>query len=324
MKRIISLILITILLFGVCIPVRAQAAAADSQAGTVKAVGGLNVRAGASTGTSILTTLSNGSYVTLMSKSGSWWRVEYGNGLYGYCHADYIVNAGGTAATVNTDPSGLNVRSGPGTSYSRIGGLSRGYTVIVLSTSGGWSRILYSGTKTGYVSAQYLKSQSSDATGSSGKSAISLSVPSFKQNDSRWSWVTIGTSGKTMEKIGCATTAIAMMESYRTGTTIYPDAMAQKLSYTSSGSVYWPSHYVTVTSSSGYLEAIYAQLKQGKPVLFGAKNSSGTQHWVVITGFTGGSLTAANLTINDPGSNTRTNLQQFLNAYPTFYKYFYY
>ena len=63
----------------------------------------------------------------------------------------------------------------------------------------------------------------------------------------------------------------------------------------------------------------------GTGVLFGAKKSGGGQHWVVITGFTGGSrLTADRFTINDPGSNSRTNLQQFLNAYPTFYKYFYY
>lgn len=135
----------------------------------------------------------------------------------------------------------------------------------------------------------------------------------------------IGASGKTMAQIGCATTAIAMMESCRTGTTIYPDAMSKKLSYTASGNVYWPSNYTVVTNGSGYLSAIYDQLKLGKPVLFGAKNTYGSQHWVVITGFTGGnSLTASSFTINDPGSNSRTNLQQFLNMYPTFYKYFYY
>ena len=116
-----------------------------------------------------------------------------------------------------------------------------------------------------------------------------------------------------------------MMESYRTGTTIYPDAMSKKLSYSSSGNVYWPSHYKVVTSSSNYLSGIYNQLKSGKPVLFGAKKSSGSQHWVVITGYTGGiSLSASGFTINDPGSNTRKTLQQFLNEYPVFYKYFYY
>jgi hypothetical protein len=156
-------------------------------------------------------------------------------------------------------------------------------------------------------------------------SKISLNVPSFKQTDTRWANVKIGASGKTMADIGCATTAIAMVESYRTGSAIYPNEMAKKLTYTSSGSVYWPSHYTVVTTSAGYLEKIYNQLKSGKTVLFGAKKSSGGQHWVVITGFKGGSsLTTDGFTINDPGSNTRTTLKQFLSAYLKFYKYFTY
>lgn len=317
MKRILSLALSAVLLLGaVIMPMKANAATTTSKAGVVStASGSLNVRAGASIGASVVASLKKGSYVTLISKSGSWWKVEYSSGRYGYCHADYITTVAGTAATVKTQSTSLNVRSGAGTSYARIGSLAKGETVLVLSNSGGWSRILYSGTKTGYVSAQYLSS--SDA-------AISLSVPSFKQTDSRWANVTIGSSGKTIAKIGCATTAIAMMESYRTGTTIYPDTMSKKLSYTSSGSVYWPTNYKTVTSSAGYLPMIYELLKQGKPVLFGAKNAHGSQHWVVITGFTGGSISASNFTINDPGSNSRVTLQQFLSAYPTFYKYFYY
>lgn len=301
-------------------PLRAEAATASSKAGAVTTSSGpLNVRASASSGASVVATLKKGSYVTLIGKTGSWWQVEYGKGQYGYCHADYITIVEGTPVTVKVSDS-LNVRSGAGTSYSRVASLYNGETVLRLSTSGGWSRVLYHGTKTGYVSAQYL----SGSTDTGGYSAVSLSVPSFKQTDSRWANVTIGSSGKTMAKIGCATTAIAMMESYRTGTTIYPDAMSKKLSYTASGSVYWPSNYTTVTSSSGYLNAIYSKLKEGKPILFGAKNASGSQHWVVITGFTGGSLAAGNFTILDPGSNSRTTLQQFLNAYPNFYKYFYY
>jgi hypothetical protein len=116
-----------------------------------------------------------------------------------------------------------------------------------------------------------------------------------------------------------------MMESFRTGTTIYPDAMMRKLKYTPSGDLYWPGDYITVTDGSGYLSGIYARLKQGKPVLFGARNAYGKQHWVVIRGFSGGnSLTAAGFSIHDPGSTSRVTLQQFLDAYPTFYKYFYY
>lgn len=321
MKRSISILISALILLS-ALAIPAIAADGTSQAGQVSVSwGSLNVRASASSSGSLLTSLSKGSYVTLISKSGSWWQVEYAAGKYGYCHADYIKTLSSTAAAVRVSSS-LNVRTGPGTSYARSGSLYSGATVLVLSTSGGWSRILYGGTKTGYVSSQYLSAGSSGS--SSGYSSLSLNVPKYLQTDSRWAGVTLGSSGQTMAKIGCATTGIAMMESYRTGSTIYPNAMAKKLKYTSSGSVYWPSDYTAVTSSSGYLSRIYELLKAGKPVLFGAKNRYGSQHWVVITGFTGGSLSAGNFTINDPGTSSRTTLSQFLADYPTFYKFFHY
>jgi len=302
-----------------CAFVPVKAADMSSAAGAVTTASGtLNVRAGASTGTTVVATLKKGSYVTLISKTGQWWRVEYGKGQYGYCHSNYITPVAGTPVTVNTNVSSLNVRSGPGTGYSKTASLAKGETVIRLTTASGWSRILYHGTKTGYVSATYL------AEAAAGYSPISLRLPNFKQTDSRWAAVKIGTSGKTIAQIGCATTAIAMMESYRTGKTIYPDVMSRQLKYTAGGSVYWPSHYVTVTNTSGYLRRIYDLLQQGKPVLLGAKNTAGGQHWVVITGYSGSTLRADSFTIHDPGSQSRTNLQQFLNAYPTLYKYFYY
>lgn len=296
---------------------RAEAATLSSKAGAVTTSGtSLNVRSQPSSGSSVVASLRKGSHITLISKSGSWWKVEYAKGQYGYCHGDYITIIQGSPVTVNTSSGALNVRSGPGTSYGKTGSLARGEAVLLLTTSNGWSRVLYHGTKTGYVSAQYLSGY---------YGAVSLSVPNFKQNDSRWASAVIGTSGKTIKEIGCATTAIAMMESYRTGTTIYPDAMARKLSYTATGNVYWPSHFTAVTGSSGYLSGIYNRLKQGKPVLLGMRNAYGSQHWVVVTGFTGGAeLTADRFTIHDPGTWSRTNLQQFISAFPTFYKYFYY
>ena len=323
MKRILSIILtLVITLSVVVIPIKSYGATLTSQAGLVSVSSGvLNVRKSASTSSAIVATLSRNTYITLISKSGDWYYVEYADGKYGYCHSNYIKLDSGKTATVKTSSTSLNVRSGAGTNYAIKDLLPKGEIVIILSTANGWSKILYNGNQTGFVSSQYL---STSAT-STNYAKISLSVPSYKQTDSRWANVKIGTSGKTIGQIGCATTAIAMIESYRTGTTIYPDAMSKKLSYSSSGNVYWPSNYNAVTSSSGYLSKIYEKLKEGKPVLFGAKKSTGTQHWVVITGYSGGeTLTPASFTINDPGSNRRTNLQHLLNEYPTFYKYFYY
>lgn len=294
----------------------ADAASASKAGAVTTGSGSLNVRTQPSTGAAVAGSLKKGSYVTLHSRSGDWWKVEYDKGRFGYCHADFITVVQGTPVNVKVGSGSLNIRSGPGTQYDRIASVYAGEQVLKLSTSGGWSRILYHGTKTGYVSSQYL----SDYYG-----PISLSVPNFKQTDERWAEKTVGTSGKPFSRIGCATTAVAMMESARQGRTIYPDLMSQQLRYTPAGDLYWPSHYTASTEPGGYLERIYQTLGQGKPVLLGMKNTYGAQHWVVVTGFTGGSaLTAEGFTIHDPGTYSRRNLAQLRGVYPTFYKFFTY
>lgn len=319
MKKILSLFLVSLMLFGLVeFTVRADASS-DIKAGAVNITSGsLNVRKSASTSSAVVGSLSKNSVITLMSKSGSWWYIRFGRYSYGYCYASYIKTVSERNAVVNTSWGNLNVRSGAGTSYSVRDRLPKGEKVIILSQSGNWAKILYYGNKTGFVSSNYLKTQQS------GNKSIYLNVPSFKQTDARWASVTLGSSGKTIAKIGCATTSIAMMESYRNGYNIYPDTMSKKLRYSSSGSVYWPSDYKVTTDKTDYLEKFYALLQQGKPVLFGSKNYYGSQHWIVITGFKGGTLTASNFIINDPGSNSRTTLGQFISAYPQFYKYFSY
>ena len=314
-RRILCILFFVFVL--ILLPLETNAATGSSNAGAVTVSSGyLNVRSAASSSAPKVTSLKKGSYITLIEKTGSWWKVEYDKGKYGFCHADYITIVQGKPVTVKTSGGSLNVRSGPGTAYGRAVSLPKGEVVLYLYTTGGWSRILYHGSKTGYVSAEYLSNY---------YRAVSLKVPGFKQTDSRWADTLIGTSGKTMAKIGCATTAVAMMESYRTGSVITPDAMASRLKYTSSGSLYWPNHYTAVTEKHGYLSAVYTKLQQGKPVLLGASNAYGGQHWVVITGYSGGTdLLPESFLIHDPGSSYRSNLQHFLEAYPSFYKYFYY
>lgn len=319
-RKILTFALTFVLLLSIS-PKKVSAAQMDSHVGAVTTKSGsLYVRKAAGTDSPILASLKKGSYVTLISKTGNWWKVEYDQNRYGYCYGEFITPVEGKPVQVITpDQNVLNVRSGPGTSYSRIATVNHGEIVMLRSTANGWSRILYNGTKLGYVSSQFLSDSAA-----SGFSPIGLSVASMKQTDSRWASYPLGTTGGTIGTIGCATTGIAIMESYRTGSTIYPHEMAKKLTYTSGGSVYWPVHFKVVTSREGYLENIYKLLQQGKPVLIGAKTNGGGQHWVVIKGFSGGSLTASNFIIEDPGTYTRTNLQQFFNAYPNFYKYFCY
>ncbi|MDD3832948.1 MAG: SH3 domain-containing protein [Oscillospiraceae bacterium] len=329
-KKVLSIFLtavITISLF-IAWPSKSSAAAAGSTAGTVTITSGvLNVRSGSSTGTTIIAQLARNSHVTLLSKSGSWWKVEYAAGKIGYCSSSYIkLVSGSFAAYVAVSSGNLNVRKGAGASYAIKGGLQNGKGVVVLSQQNGWSRILYNGIQLGFVSSAYLKVFGSHPPAPSSLSypAIKISVPSYKQTDSRWSYVKIGSTGNTIASVGCLTTALAMSESYRTKTTVYPNTMASRLNYTAGGAAYWPSNY-SFSFNAAYLNTLYAQLKAGKTVLFGAKNSYGSQHWVVITGYTGGdTLTPSGFTVNDPGSSSRTTLQHLINYYPVFYKIAYY
>lgn len=62
--------------------------------------------------------------------------------------------AGNTIGYVATDV--LNVRSGPGTGYSRVGQLGYGTNVSIIETTGEWHRINWNGGTTAYVNLNYI------------------------------------------------------------------------------------------------------------------------------------------------------------------------
>lgn len=117
----------------------------------------LNVRSKPSTSGEKLASLSKGTEVRLIEKSGDWWNIEYAKGKTGYCSASYIkVKEGTCGGYVNTKSSGLNVRKGPGTSYDILSSLKKGDYFLVLSESEGWCRIEFGEGKEGYVSSKYV------------------------------------------------------------------------------------------------------------------------------------------------------------------------
>ena len=312
MKKFISVLFCGILFISISANIDVNAANINSKAGLVTTSStALNIRSSPNTYSSVVGKLGKGTYVTLIDKNGQWWKVEYQNDRYGYCSAAYITEKTSSAAKVSITSGYLNVRSGAGTWYGSIGKLYNNETVIILSEINGWSKILFNGTQIGYASSKYLTKQDS-----SNYSAVKLNVPDYKQTDNRWSGVYLGSSGKTIGNIGCTTTCLAMTESYRTDSTIYPNAMAKKLSYSPSGSLYWPSNYTVKTTVT--LSEIKTQLKKNKPVILGLKTDSGSTHWVVVTGFDNTYF------INDPGSSQRTLLKEALEKYPYFYKMAYY
>lgn len=153
---------------------------------------------------------------------------------------------------------------------------------------------------------------------------VNLNVVSLKQNDSRWKNVKIGT--KTIGAIGCTVTSLTMKYNYHNNTNLTPANMKSKLNF-SNNDILWSSvrnlgYTVDLASNrpalnNAWMSKIYTQLKNGKPVILGAYQASGGQHWVVIKGYNGNSIAnfnAGSFSINDP-MNSFTNLQQFINKY---------
>lgn len=62
----------------------------------------------------------------------------------------------GTQGTIINAEKGLNIRSGPGTTYDKVASATNGARVTVLGEENGWYKIIYSGNKTGYVSKDYV------------------------------------------------------------------------------------------------------------------------------------------------------------------------
>ncbi len=60
-----------------------------------------------------------------------------------------------TVGTVATNSSPLSVRKGPGTSYTKIGSLTKGSQVTIIGEEGDWYKILF-GSGEGYVSKTYI------------------------------------------------------------------------------------------------------------------------------------------------------------------------
>ncbi|MET3690266.1 L,D-peptidoglycan transpeptidase YkuD (ErfK/YbiS/YcfS/YnhG family) [Priestia megaterium] len=120
----------------------------------------LNVRSGAGTTYGIIGSVVKGQTLSVMSKSGSWYKINY-NGRTGYVSSDYVQTSGTTtppaeSTTYTVTASTLNVRSGAGTNYVSIGSVTKGQKLSVVSKSGSWYKINYNG-RTGYVSSDYVQ-----------------------------------------------------------------------------------------------------------------------------------------------------------------------
>ena len=137
----------------------------------------LNLRQGPSTSTDVLATLRHGQSVTVTGESGDWYAIEV-SGYSGYVMKTYVTfsedeeSSSGSSEVfpavirLSSSSSTVNVRSGAGTNYSKIGSLTNGASVNVVASNGDWYRIEY-GNGYGYVMKTYVQLVSSGSSGSS-------------------------------------------------------------------------------------------------------------------------------------------------------------
>lgn len=127
----------------------------------------VNVRSGASTSDEIVGKIYSGAVAqvleTVGGEDGDWFRIVSGN-VEGYIKAEYFWYGDEAAAMIDdyvtryavVNASRLNVRSEADLSASRIGYIDNGEKVQVIEDLGDWIKVQYTGSKTGYVSAEYV------------------------------------------------------------------------------------------------------------------------------------------------------------------------
>ncbi len=135
----------------------------------------LNLRAEASTDSTILAELKFGDKVNCVGENAEWMQVTF-EGKTGYIKTEYTSRTmvfKSVSQTVYVDANKLNLRDGPSTSGSVI--TSFGYMQKLTRTGigDGWSRVKTSAGKTGYVASDYLttKAPSSSSGSTSGGTA---------------------------------------------------------------------------------------------------------------------------------------------------------
>lgn len=136
----------------------------------------LKLRSQGSSSGSVITTMPNGTVVDVLSEGSEWTQVRTSGGTKGYAATKYIVSINDdddqsptTTTTATTTPGDtnevvakgtvtggtVNVRSGPSTTATKLGSVSRNTQVEIISQSNGFYKIVYQ-NGTGYISADYV------------------------------------------------------------------------------------------------------------------------------------------------------------------------
>jgi len=117
----------------------------------------VRLRSEAGTGSKILDTTNKNEVVVVLSKHGDWYKVIY-DLKEGYIHGDYLK----VATTENVElgygrinGSSVNLRSGAGTSHSKVARGNSGDKAYIIGVKDGWYKVIF-GENICYIRSDYL------------------------------------------------------------------------------------------------------------------------------------------------------------------------
>ncbi|MBQ2854560.1 MAG: C40 family peptidase [Oscillospiraceae bacterium] len=155
-RRLFSLMLAAVL-FVSCFAVSASAAGTIMHGIGFVNTTSLRLRSEATTGSAILDTAHKNDCVVIISKDGDWYKVNY-NLQEGYMHADYLdvlTRENAELGYGKVNGSGVNLRSGPSTSYRSVGTAAKGSKCYILGLNQGWYKVIYN-TTICYIRSDYV------------------------------------------------------------------------------------------------------------------------------------------------------------------------
>ena len=155
-RNLVTLTLALVLALG-CIPLSASAAGSMMYGiGFVDATS-LRLRSSAATTASTLDTAVRGECVAVIAKEGDWYKVSY-NLQEGYMHSDYLSVSTKENAELGygrISGAGVNLRTGPGTSYPAAAVSKSGDMCYILGINEGWYKVIFDG-KTCYIRSDFV------------------------------------------------------------------------------------------------------------------------------------------------------------------------
>ena len=128
--------------------------------GEIIVTSNLNIREQPNTDCEVYDMYECGSVVSYYNYYDGWYEIPYGNGV-AYLSGDYVREvtmdqlSSGSIGVIHATTD-VNIRSGPGTSYERLGGLGNQQKAVYVGYSSGWYEIIIHEGQHAYVSGDYV------------------------------------------------------------------------------------------------------------------------------------------------------------------------